>query len=238
MDDKEMLLEESDETNITNKASNSELIDAISKAIAEAIINAKKTNETVKSERTSQWDGDSNGRWNLKADDHESVYNNLKYRFETIATLSGFIGGFTYIVGNNGVEFNDSVAVFISNSVRTEIFGALVCSSFALSMCAALLSSSYLLFIGMAGEENSKWFVQKFYFENKKIGIRMLDIPWYLFVLGLLTMFISTIVSIGGFYKTAVFVISLLWLVFLAYIWGSIYWKMRRLVWQKHAAKE
>jgi len=221
-----------DGTNSLSSMDHEQLVQAMSEAIAKAM--ASQQAAAADDTPSEKWTGDSDGRWNLKDNSNETVYETLKYRFETIATLSGFISGFTYIVASNEVEFVDDIAV-ISNEVRRELYGAVVSTSFALSLCAALLSSAYLLFLGIAGVENAKWFVQKFYFENKKCGLcRILNLPWYLFNSGLLFMFLGMILVIGGLYKAPVLVVSFVEGVVCIYVFLSIYWKMRTMIRDKH----
>ena len=229
--------ETKDNTNInmdinTGSIDNETLAEAIGKAVADALAKAK----TKPAE--PEWTGPTDTRWNLKGDTSAIVYANLKYRYQTIASLSGVIAGFTYVVANSTIEFNDKVSNF-DNKVRKEIYGALVGIAFALSLCAAMLSSSYLLFIEMAGQKNSKWFVKSFHFENKFLRLfPLLNLPWNLFLGGFICMSVSVIVSIGGLYKTAVFVIVCVSFALMSYIFIFIYWKMRTLVREKHGGKQ
>ena len=115
----------------------------------------------------------------------------LKEAWEFLATLSGFIAGFTFVVSNGAPDFADPYLFSSSENVkRVDVFSILVVFAFMSSLGATLISFMMMAALNNIGIENGVAF-----FEEHPV---MVWIPEKLLVLSVFFMLISALVQIGG----------------------------------------
>lgn len=179
--------------------------------------------------------------WDLHSNDGEYVLNRLTGAYEVTASLAGFIGGFTFIVGSSEISFDkDETGATggdaISPATRRELYGLLVTLAFTSALVASMLASSYYVLVNICGVKKSKHFVKEFYFEKNCLGcgksyIAWTNVPWYLMNFSVFLLLVAVIVSVGGLYVTAVFVPNLLYLLFVVglgmYMFNVMWARMR-----------
>ena len=122
-------------------------------------------------EDNTDWSKYVDTTWDLLHYDEEYVLGRLTSAYEVTASLAGFIGGFTFVVGNAETSFEDtSGGSVIDPDTRREIFGFLVTIAFISALISSMLASSFLVFVNICGLPKCKHFVKEFYFERNCLG--------------------------------------------------------------------
>lgn len=176
-----------------------------------------------------EWEKYVDTTWDLAGRSDEYVFNRLASSNATTAGLAGFIGGFTFVVSSEGIEFSDdNGGNLISPKARREIFGFIVTLAFISAFMASMLSASYLVLVHICGTKKVKYFVKEFYFEKNCLGcgkryVAWTNVPWYLMNFSVILMIAGIIVTVGGSYTTGVFVTNLLYMLFLVILGGYMF---------------
>lgn len=120
----------------------------------------------------------------------------LKKRCETywglVSAISGLTAGFSYLV-TTGSDLNFTRPEFIEPISRADFFGFLTVMAFVFSISATLLASTLNGYLNLGGEDNAKDFVKMVWF--------IVDIPMVFCIMGLLFMFLSGVIYLGGMYS-------------------------------------
>jgi hypothetical protein len=127
----------------------------------------------------------------------------LKRRCEAywniVMTISGLTAGFSYLV-TTGTAVNFLRSDLGYGIDRNNLFGFLTIMAFLFSICATILAASLQGYMNLSGSRYACGFVKKFWF--------IIDIPIACIMIGLLFMFISGMIFIGGVYSNWVWYAS------------------------------
>jgi len=146
----------------------------------------------------------------------EEYGSRMKSSWELVASMSGFISGFTYIVSNGVPEYHyETIAVVQVN--RQAVFTILVMIAFIFSLLSTLLGFLLVATLDMIGLENAQ------ILRERHEGL--CNAPQNYMVLSIFVMLVSTIISIGGVSGPWVFSVCFLFGVFFVfYITRTYYW--------------
>eukprot|EP01083_Nonionella_stella_P089687 250314_1 len=133
--------------------------------------------------------------WPALADDmnvkNEDLHERLTSYWTLIATISGLLAGFSYVIANTDIEFSTQDA-----SPRREWYISCQISTFLLALLGTLLSALLYGYLNISGKQNTKWYIRKWWY--------LIDVPLILTIGTVFMMLLSTLIAIGGLYSDSV----------------------------------
>eukprot|EP01084_Bolivina_argentea_P227070 383516_1 len=127
---------------------------------------------------------------------NEDLYERLEKYWSMVASLSGLIAGFTYVITNQEIGFISEDA-----HTRREVFGCIGVGTFLTALIATILALTLYGYLNLGGLKHVKWFVIRYWM--------FIDAPLVLSVLSLILMLSGTLVAIGGLYGNSVYVAAI-----------------------------
>ena len=140
--------------------------------------------------------------WTLVARKHgaRKTYDRLKDFNSIIASTSGLIAGFTFLVTNTRMDWR--YEGYIGSDTRNDLFGVCLIVGLILSLISTLLATAIYGFINFIGPENDELFV---YFMKR--NHRVVGFPITLLNLSILVMLMGSSIAVGGLYSTWVYIV-------------------------------
>ena len=154
---------------------------------------------------------------------NKEVYERLKDFWGLIASLSGLIAGFSYVIVSGGTPNFDEGKSSLSLETRTRLYGYFLGTTFVGSLGGTLLASGLYAFVIWAGASDVDWYVNTFdalfYVPSALLGLAIIsmlfgtivalsgfladDVWWFCVIIGLITMLFIFIVHFFLLCKTA-----------------------------------
>eukprot|EP01083_Nonionella_stella_P000207 651_1 len=146
--------------------------------------------------------------WILTAKAHENdpedIFERIKGHWELIASISALISGFTYIVASNSKPDWDFPDILVGGISRDALYGVISFVTFMIATASLLLAAILIGFLKVVGKEHAVKFVTEFAQD------RTLYYPEKLMILSVLLMFLSALISLGGYYDWPTFVVAII----------------------------
>ena len=122
----------------------------------------------------------------------------LKDNYSTLASISGLISGFVFVVTNQNIEWKNQSSV-ISPETRSNIVGSLFAISLLLSLTSTVVSVMYYTMATIVGAD-AEILVELI--NHTKIFVRL---PTWALVVAILIMLFGSGIAIGGLYSSPVY---------------------------------
>eukprot|EP01084_Bolivina_argentea_P318489 552334_1 len=142
---------------------------------------------------------------------NEKLFASLQTYQSLIATLSGLISGFSYVVlSQERIEYKTN---HFLGSNRSDVSAGFVTFAFLASLSCLIVASTLYFYAAFGGESNVKNWVKR--------TSKFLDMPVFMLITSIGFILIGSVIHIGGFYNDVMYycIIIVASLLLIGYIW-------------------